>query len=148
MPKIVNDFHNDVPSELIVHDGIDAFTVQGRCMLFIEMIADVASDLAAPGSQYHDETLAWVQDPANLEAWLQIVNVSPEVIPVLQNAFLERAVEVKHACEILSRTVSRNGGDLSRFMEAMGMESASSDSSLMDWNRFDEESSAECYSSM
>ncbi len=138
MPKIVKDFEKDVPSDLIVHEGIDAFTVHGRCMLFIEMIADVASDLAQPGSEHHDETLAWVKNPANLEAWIQIVNVSPGVIPHLQLAFLERPVEIKKACEILSRTVSRNGTDLSKFMEAMGMESASSDSSLVDWDQFEE----------
>jgi len=153
MPKIVNDFDKDVPSELIVHDGIDAFTVQGRCLLFIEMLADVASDLAAPGSEHHDETLSWVKDSANLEAWLQIVNVAPEVIPALQNAFLERADEVKIACETLRRTVSRDGADLSKFMAAMGMESASSHSSLTTWNHFDDEDPAEqaqvsreCYS--
>lgn len=139
MPKLVRDFTKDVPAELVVKGNNDAFSERGRALLFIEMIGDVASDLAAPNCGDYDETLAWVKNPLNLEAWLQIVDASPTVIPALQTAFLERPSELKVACEYLSRSASRTGGGLERFMRAMGMESAASASSAADWEEWDGE---------
>lgn len=139
MPKLVKDFNKDVPAELIVEGHGDAFSERGRALLFIEMIGDVASDLAAPNGEDYDNTLAWVKDPLNLEAWLQIVDASPTVIPALQTAFLERPSELKTACEYLSRSASRTGGGLERFMRATGMESAASASSAADWEEWDGE---------
>lgn len=138
MSKAEEDFPSDVPSALVVEEGIDAFTVRGRCMLFIEMISDVASDLVSPESEHYDETLAWVKDPANLEAWIEVVDASTSVVPILQNAFLERPKELKQACERVTRSIKRNGGDLLHFMEAMGMSSALSESSLTAWESFDD----------
>jgi hypothetical protein len=139
MPKIVTDFAKDVPAELVVKGIHDGFSERGRGLLFIEMIGGVASDLAAPDCEYYDEALAWVKDPRNLQAWLQIVDASPTVIPALQSAFLERPSEVKKACEYLTRSASRTAGGLERFMRAMGMEAATSNSSMADWDEFDGE---------
>ena len=139
MPKIVIDFPKDVPAELVVKGDNDAFSERGRALLFIEMIGDVASDLVVPNRDGYDETLAWVKDPLNLEAWLQIVDASPTVIPALQTALLERPAELKIACEYLSRSASRTGGGLERFMCAMGMESTGSASSAADWEKWDGE---------
>lgn len=138
MPKIVTDFAKDVPADLVVTGGHDGFSERGRGLLFIEMIGDVASDLAAPDCEHYDETLAWVKDPRNLEAWLQIVDASPTVIPTLQTALLERPTELKVACAYLSRSASRAGGGLERFMRAMGMESTQGGSSLADLEDYDE----------
>lgn len=138
MPKIVTDFDNDVPADKMVSEGIDAFSERGRGLMFIEMISDVAGDLASPGCQQYDETLAWVKDPANLTAWMQIVEASPCVVPSLQNAFLERPAELKLACEYLHRSVSRTGSGLERFMRAMGMPSHSGGSSLGNSDAFEE----------
>lgn len=142
MPKIVTDFVKDVPVELVVTGGTDCFSERGRGLLFIEMIGDVASDLAAPECEHYDETLAWMKDPRNLQAWLEIVDASPTVIPALQSAFLERPSELKVACEYLSRSASRTGGGLERFMRAMGMESAQGGSSLADVENYDDVSGA------
>lgn len=138
MPKIVTDFDKDVPADKFVGEGIDAFSERGRGLMFIEMISDVAGDLASPGCEHYDETLAWVKDPLNLAAWLQIVEASPSVVPSLQNAFLERPAELKLACEYLHRSASRTGDGLERFMRAMGMPSHSNGSSLGDSEAFDE----------
>lgn len=139
MPKIVTDFERDVPAELVVTGSRDGFSERGRGLLFIEMIGGAAADLASPDGQYYDEALAWVKDPRNLEAWLQIVDASPTVIPSLQTAFLERPTELKKACEYLSRSAARTGGSLERFMRAMGMESSASGSSMADWDEADGE---------
>jgi len=138
MPKIVTDFAKDVPADKIVTEGIDAFSERGRGLMFIEMIADVAGDLAAPESEHYGETLAWVKDPLNLAAWVQIVEASPSVVPTLQTAFLERPAELKVACEYLSRSASRTGGGLERFMRAMGMHSHGGSSSLGQSDAMDE----------
>lgn len=138
MPKIVTDFDNDVPADKVVSEGIDAFSERGRGLMFIEMISDVAGDLASPGCEHYDETLAWVKDPINLAAWLQIVEASPSVVPSLQNAFLERPAELKLACEYLHQSASRTGDGLERFMRAMGMPSHSGGSSLGDAEAFEE----------
>lgn len=138
MPKIVTDFDNDVPVDKIVSEGIDAFSERGRGLMFIEMISDVAGDLASPGCEHYDETLAWVKDPVNLAAWLEIVEASPFVVPSLQNAFLERPAQLKLACEYLHRSTSRTGGGLERFMRAMGMPSHRGGSSLGDPEAFEE----------
>jgi len=138
MPKIVTDFAKDVPAELVVTQGTDGFSERGRGLLFIEMIGGAAADLASPDGEFYDETLAWVKDPRNLEAWLQIVDASPTVIPALQTAFLERPSELKVACEYLSRSASRTGGGLERFMRAMGMASAQGGSSLAELDDYDE----------
>ncbi|MBY0240038.1 MAG: hypothetical protein K2X55_12055 [Burkholderiaceae bacterium] len=142
MPKIVTDFAKDVPAELVVTEGRDAFSERGRGLLFIEMIGGAAADLASPDGEFYDETLAWVKDPRNLEAWLQIVDASPAVIPSLQTAFLERPKELKVACEYLSRSAARTGGSLERFMRAMGMDSLQGASSLGDMDEYDEVSGA------
>ena len=60
MPKIVTDFDNDVPAELVVTGNRDGFSERGRGLLFIEMIGGAAADLASPDGEYYDETLAWV----------------------------------------------------------------------------------------
>jgi len=138
MPKIVTDFEKDVPAELVVTGSRDGFSERGRGLLFIEMIGGAAADLASPDGEYYDETLAWVKDPRNLEAWLQIVDASPTVIPSLQTAFLERPNELKVACEYLSRSAARTGGGLERFMRAMGMDSPQGASSLGDVDNYDE----------
>lgn len=138
MPKIVTDFEKDVPAELVVTGSRDGFSERGRGLLFIEMIGGAAADLASPDGEYYDETLAWVKDPRNLEAWLQIVDASPTVIPSLQTAFLERPAELKVACEYLSRSAARTGGGLERFMRAMGMDSPQGASSLGDMDNYDE----------
>jgi hypothetical protein len=138
MPKIVTDFEKDVPAELVVTGSRDGFSERGRGLLFIEMIGGAAADLASPDGEYYDETLAWVKDPRNLEAWLQIVDASPTVIPSLQTAFLERPNELKVACEYLSRSAARTGGGLERFMRAMGMDSPQGASSLGDMDNYDE----------
>ena len=138
MPKIVTDFEKDVPAELVVTGNRDGFSERGRGLLFIEMIGGAAADLASPDGEYYDETLAWVKDPRNLEAWLQIVDASPTVIPSLQTAFLERPAELKVACEYLSRSAARAGGGLERFMRAMGMDSPQGASSLGDMDAYDE----------
>lgn len=138
MPKIVTDFAKDVPAELVVTGSRDGFSERGRGLLFIEMIGGAAADLASPDGEYYDETLAWVKDPRNLEAWLQIVDASPTVIPSLQAAFLERPNELKVACEYLSRSAARTGGGLERFMRAMGMDSTQGASSLGDVDDYDE----------
>lgn len=142
MPKIVTDFPKDVPAELVVVSGIDGFSERGRGLMFIEMIGDVASDLAAPECEYYGETLAWVKDPRNLKVWFEIVDASPAAIPVLQSALLTRPGELRIACESLSRSASRTGGGLDRFMRAMGMESAQSGSSLADLENYDDVSGA------
>jgi hypothetical protein len=139
MPKIVVDFDKDVPAELVETGPIDGFSERGRGLLFIEMIGNAASDLAKPDCEYYDETLAWVKDPRNIEAWLQIVDASPSVIPALQTALLERPSELKTACAYLSRSAARTGGSLDRFMRAMGMQSATGSSSLASWDEADEE---------
>lgn len=138
MPKIVKDFPKDVPADKIVTDGIDAFSERGRGLMFIEMIADVAGDLASPECEHYSETLAWVKDPLNVAAWVQIVEASPSVVPTLQAAFLERPAELKLACEYLSRSASRTGGGLERFMRAMGMHSCGGSSSLWQADAMDE----------
>jgi len=138
MPKIVTDFAKDVPAELVVKEGRDAFSERGRGLLFIEMIGGAAADLASPDGEFYDEALAWVKDPRNLEAWLQIVDASAAVIPALQTALLQRPDELKTACAYLSRSASRTGGGLERFMRAMGMESSRGASSLADPDDYDE----------
>lgn len=106
--------------------------------MFIEMIADVAGDLVKPESEHYDETLAWVKNPLNLTAWVQIVEASPAIVPTLQAAFLERPAQLKVACEYLSRSASRTGGGLERFMRSVGMHSYSGSSSLGDSDAMDE----------
>lgn len=138
MPRIVTDFAKDVPAELVVAGNRDGFSERGRGLLFIEMIGGAAADLVSPDGEYYDETLAWVNDPRNLEAWLQIVDASPTVIPSLQTAFLQRPKELKVACEYLSRSAARTGGGLERFMRAMGMDSVQGVSSLGDMDNYDE----------
>lgn len=138
MPKIVTDFDKDVPADKVVTEGIDAFSERGRGLMFIEMIADVAGDLVASDSEHYDETLAWVKNPLNLKAWVQIVEASPSVVPSLQKAFLERPAALKLACETVYRASSRTGDGLERFMRAMGMQSHSGSSSLGDSDAMDE----------
>lgn len=138
MPKIAKDFDKDVPADKVVTEGIDAFTERGRGLMFIEMIADVAGDLAASDSENYDETLAWVKNPLNLKAWVQIVEASPSVVPSLQKAFLERPAALKLACETVYRASSRTGDGLERFMRAMGMQSYAGSSSLGESDAMDE----------
>lgn len=52
MPKIVTDFAKDVPAELVVKEGRDAFSERGRGLLFIEMIGGAAADLASPDGEF------------------------------------------------------------------------------------------------
>lgn len=138
MPKIVTDFAKDVPAELVVTGNRDGFSERGRGLLFIEMIGGAAADLVSPDGKHYDEALAWVKDPRNLEAWLQIVDASPSVIPSLQTAFLERPGELKEACEELSRSARIGDRGLERFMRAMGMDSTQEASSLGDVDDYDE----------
>ena len=125
------DFANGLPSDVAVAEGeLDHFSTHGRAKLLIDMIHDVASDLVSPDGAHYDETLAWVKDAANLSLWLEIVNVSESVIPHLQEAFLERAAEVKLGCENLTRSNSRTEGSLDRVLEMFEMTPAGSESSL------------------
>lgn len=137
MRKPEIDFPKDVPHDLVV-DGLDGFARRGKAMLCIEMINDVASDLATGAGPEYEETLAWVNDPRNIAAWLQLVDASPHVVPALQEALLVRPNEIKVACSQASRSYGRAGGDLSRFMEMMGMTRVSEDSVLGECEENDE----------
>lgn len=125
------DFANGLPSDVAVAEGeLDHFSVHGRAKLLIDMIHEVASDLVSPDGEHYVETLAWVKDPANLSVWLEIVDVSDSVIPYLQEAFLERAAQVKEGCETLARSNSKGQGSLDKIREMFEMTPALGGSSI------------------
>lgn len=130
MGRIKLDFDTDVPADKVDLSPFDGFARGGKAIMCIDMIGNVAGDLATGEGPDYEDALAWVNDPRNLEVWLAMVDASPQVIPALQSALLDRPNELVKCCEHAMRSYSRTEEVPFGFMRAMGMSIVNVDSHL------------------
>lgn len=130
MGKEILDFEADLPSEIRV-EGYDAFQERGRFLLFIEMIGSIAHDLCLPQEDpNYQDSLQWLNNPANMLDWIDMIDGSEDVAPILQKAIHDRPGVIAGACATVVRGSQGDSGSFQSFMRAMGVKDTRSGSSL------------------